>query len=221
MVAGPPGTGKTVIALYRAKLMSDMGKPVRLLMYSRLLSQYTEAAICTLGLDSVVEPYFAWFWHFYRKHYKKNPPQVAAFWYDWPEILQTVALNPPPKNSLPYLLVDEGQDMPREFYVVAGHLSRHLTVFADENQSLFKTNSCPRATSATALGTEVPVHWLTRNYRNSAEIAALAATFHTGMKTGIAKPPTRQGDRPIIKAFGSFTKTVQFIAQYETQQSGP
>jgi Cdc6-like AAA superfamily ATPase len=41
LVTGPPGTGKTVMALYRAQMLSKRNAKAQLLMYSRLLSQYT------------------------------------------------------------------------------------------------------------------------------------------------------------------------------------
>jgi superfamily I DNA/RNA helicase len=218
VVAGPPGTGKTVIALRRAELMNNLGKPVTLLMYSRLLSQYTDAAVRELGLASIVEPYYAWFWHFYRRHYKRKPPQLAPFTFDWSEILETVAVDPPPADSLDYLIIDEGQDFPREFYMVAAHIARNLTVFADENQRLCDQNSTLHEIT-TVLGNGAPTATLTRNYRNTFEIAALASTFHTGIKTGIAKPPARRGDRPVIRGFSDLRRTVDFIAQYERNNS--
>ena len=61
-------------------------------MFSRLLSQYTAGSnLRRLVWTACVEPYFAWFWHFYQEALSaESPPQVAAFRHDWPEILQTV-----------------------------------------------------------------------------------------------------------------------------------
>ena len=141
LVTGPPGTGKTVMALYRAQMLTKKAKQVQLLVYSRLLSQYTETAITELGISGVVETFFSWFATFYRRHYRHNAPTTAPWVYDWPDILQSVNRDPPPAQSLPYLLIDEGQDLSELFYPVARYLSKYLTVFADENQRLMEDNS--------------------------------------------------------------------------------
>ena len=218
LVSGPPGTGKTVIALYRAKLLSDLKKPVRLLMFSNLLSQYTKAFIRQYKLESVVSTYHAWVSEFYQENYRRRPPEVERWRHDWPQIMDNVATNPPPADSLAYLIVDEGQDLPRDFYPVAGHIARNLTVFADENQCLFEHN-CSLHDIAVGVGKSGPDAVLARNYRNTREIAALAATFHTGMSTGIAKLPTRRGELPIVKGFTSLAKTIDFISAYERNNS--
>ena len=41
VVTGPPGTGKTVMAFFRAKSLAEVNKKVTVLMYGKVLNQYT------------------------------------------------------------------------------------------------------------------------------------------------------------------------------------
>src|SRR6185437_12924577 len=44
LVSGPPGTGKSVMALYRAQMLSFDDREPAVLTYSNVLQQYTEQA---------------------------------------------------------------------------------------------------------------------------------------------------------------------------------
>jgi DNA helicase IV len=213
LVTGPPGTGKTVMALYRAQMLTKRSAFVQLLMYSRLLSQYTDTAISELNIEGVVQPFFSWFYSFYRDQYHESPPQTAPWVYVWPDILARVNREPPPAQSLPYLLIDEGQDLSELFYPVARYIAKHLTVFADENQRLMEHNSTLDAIQKRA-GIKERFE-LRRNYRNTREIAMLAADFCTGLSTGVADMPERRGTKPKLMPTASLQETVEYIARYE------
>lgn len=213
LVTGPPGTGKTVMALYRSQMLTKKKKQAHLLMYSRLLSQYTSTAIEELGISGAVKTFHSWFSSFYRAKYKVNPPQTAPYVYEWVEILTRVNTDPPPKESLPYLIIDEGQDLSDRFYPVARHISRHLTVFADENQRLNEYNSTLDDIQAYS-GIEKRFE-LRRNYRNTREIALLAADFCTGLSTGVPDLPERRGEKPKLVHTTNLHETVDFISRFE------
>jgi superfamily I DNA/RNA helicase len=213
LVVGPPGTGKTVMALYRAKMLKKKRAEVTLLMYSRLLSQYTMAAVQELDIDGVVRTFHSWLWSFYRRLYRKEPPEIDVFKYDWTAILKVLNVSPPQQNGLPHLIIDEGQDLPKEFFPVARHLAHHLTVFADENQRLWEDNSTIDEIKVYS-GID-RVHSLTRNYRNSQEIAQLAAHFYTGLETGIPDLPERHGEKPVMIQQKDLNDAVEFIIRFE------
>jgi DNA helicase IV len=217
LVTGPPGTGKTVMALYRSQMLTKRNAHVQLLMYSRLLSQYTETAIRELGIDGVVRTFHSWFTSFYRSTYRQAPPEIERFVYDWQEILTKVNQAPPPADSLPYLLIDEGQDLAELFYLVARHLAKHLTVFADENQRLYEHNSTLEAIQKRA-GIKERFE-LRRNYRNTREIAKLAADFCTGLSTGVPDLPERSGEKPRLLQVAALHEAVEFISRYERNHS--
>jgi superfamily I DNA/RNA helicase len=198
LVTGPPGTGKTTVALYRAQMLRDKKRQVALLMYGNLLSQYTDTAVSELRIDGSVHTLNYWLWHFFEDHYRREAPQVVKYQFNWPEVLRIINEEPLPTGPRPDLLVDEGQDLPKEFYTIARVLSARLTVFADENQRVTDSNSTIEEIREYGLYDDDHCHLLTRNYRNTKEIAALAATFYTGLPTGIPKVPARSGDLPVV-----------------------
>lgn len=213
VVVGPPGTGKTVMALYRAQMLSEESMKAVLLMYSKLLSQYTSSAVDELEIDGVVRTFHQWFGGFWKGNYRKNPPQVEPYKFDWPEIMQTLLHKPPRANTLPHLIIDEGQDLSPRFFTLAKYLARRVTVFCDENQRLTEDNSTVEEIQR-SLGVD-KVHLLSKNYRNTKEIAALAARFYTGLPSGIPKPPTRSGEKPAMLKFPRLYETVDYIVRYE------
>jgi superfamily I DNA/RNA helicase len=214
LVTGPPGTGKTVMALYRAAMLKRRRRKARLLMYSRLLSQYTESAVDELELDGAVDTFHSWFYGFFRSQYRHPPPSTEPYRYAWDEVLTTIFQAPPRAGSVPDLLVDEGQDLPKEFYTVAHHIAQNIIVFADENQRLMEDNST--IDQIRTYGSLPPPHLLTRNYRNTREIAELAAAFFTGLSTGIPALPDRRGAKPVMRAHTSRSdaaKTIEIFAR--------
>lgn len=218
LITGPPGTGKTVIALYRARDLGQRSDQALLIVYSRLLSQYMLAAAEELDVESMTKTFHSWFTGFYRAHYATRPPQLGPWVYDWQEVLPTVNRKPPPAGQLPYLIIDEGQDLPKEFYPIVAHLSRHITVFADQNQSIMDQNSTLDEIAAYGRfgGNRFT---LTRNYRNTREIALLAREYYTGERTGIPDIPERSGDVPIGHRHGSFDQSMSFIQRFEANNS--
>lgn len=218
LVVGPPGTGKTVMALYRAQKLRQREEPVLLITHSRLLMQYTEQAVSALELRGVVNTFHSWFAGFFNRRYGGEAPQTARYVYDWTAVFGRLEDDPPRKGELPYLIIDEGQDLPREFYVLAQLFSTNITVFADENQRIHTHNSTIGDIRAYGRFGE-RTHTLTRNYRNTNEIAALADVFATTSTTGTAEPPTRRGEPPRVIHTSRLFDTVDYIARFERQYS--
>ena len=151
----------------------------------------------------------------FRSTYRRNYPCLGTnkYAFDWRAILEQVSKEPPPSGSLPHLIMDEGQDFPAEFFLVARHIAKTLTVFADENQRINPENSTLAQIRAAA-GIK-KVHKLTRNYRNTREIAALAACFYTGLESGIPEPPNQSGDLPVLIGHPTARDTANYILRFE------
>ncbi len=216
LVSGPPGTGKSIMALYRAQMLTHDDRKPALLMYSKVLQQYTEQAADEVDVAGYVTTFHKWFWAFWRKEYRTVVPTLASSSYDpdWAEIAKEFLAKPPKKSSLVDLIVDEGQDMALGFYRATRHIAENMTVFADENQQLFDNNMTLEEIER-AIGADEHLT-LNRNYRNTAEIAAVAAKFYTGTPTGIPDTPERHGDKPTLRRYSNTADFLDFVARYAT-----
>ncbi len=113
---------------------------------------------------------------------KKENQKYADF--DWDTIVSNAQEHGPLDHAddLPYLVIDEGQDMPRQFYQMLAELGyENFFVVADQNQQLVSGENSSRQDIENALGIEVDeVVELKSNHRNHYATARLARAFYTG-----------------------------------------
>ena len=222
LIIGGPGTGKSVLTLLRARRLAAEKRGYQFLVFNRLLNK-SNMQLFARGLDS--KTWRRWFGRTFRSITGHKPPVLAAQRvnelppYDWKRILEIANACDLDKGPDPLLLViDEGQDMPPEFYetlVILGF--EHFFVAADQNQQI--TESCSsRLEIEGALGLEThEVVELRQNYRNTLPIWKLAMKFYTGDP---ASPPSEPPNRPadtvaalITYAPGRFAEVAQRIVQ--------
>ncbi|MFZ4132488.1 MULTISPECIES: AAA family ATPase [unclassified Streptomyces] len=194
LVSGPPGSGKSVLAAQRAVMLALTGTPVVVLTYSNLLRQALKASVHALGpADRSIRVMTAHRW--LTEWYGATPPSSGDGWYDWEALFNRAA--DPAATAEPVLVVDEGQDLPPEFYLLCRMLKARTTVFADECQRLTDTNS-----TLDEIGRNLgrcTRHEVDGNHRNTEQIAELAAHFHTGKGSPVL--PARQGPVPRLHRF--------------------
>jgi DNA helicase IV len=205
LVIGPPGSGKTVMAVYRANLLAGLGKKAKvpfhfvMLVYNRPLEKYLQQAFTKLNITDTAKTFHKWMWDWYRTYFRLNPPNIPGetFMPDWNKILANVA-NKPDIPQIDHLIVDEGQDLPRDFYVLAQLIAKNVTVFADENQRINPWNSTIEQIRICLRLPATGVLRLTKNYRNTRQIAEFAKEFYSDLQTGIPELPDRQGAKPLV-----------------------
>jgi DNA helicase IV len=205
LVTGPPGTGKSVMALYRAQMLKKKKRGVRMLTWSRLLQMYMANAMKELNLsETELSTFDKWFLDWWRTEYGGSRGM-------------------PPKAGVD-LLIDEGQDLPNGFYLFAGDTCDHLTVFADENQTITEKQSSIKDIQRFARIKDS--FELRKNYRNTVEIALLARHFYSGLPTGIPDLPPKEntGRKPQLRSVADDQASALRIARHQrnnpTQQIG-
>lgn len=218
LVTGPPGSGKTIMALHRAEKLLRANRISKLLTFNRVLTAYVTNAMKSLGLPpESASTYHSWAqkWHMKAFGGSKYPTRNnTKHDIDWMAIARN--LQQVPEQEEQYLFVDEGQDLPRDFYLVLEMIrTTDLTVFADENQRITGINSTIEEIR-TALDIDVDdIIALRKNYRNTRPIAEVAARFHVrGIDTGIPELPDRPGTTPTYHALGNLQAQCAFIAKY-------
>jgi DNA helicase IV len=214
LVTGPPGTGKTVMALYRAKLLNDQGRQVLLQMYNVILRQYIQQAAGELGLtQNKIRNWHSWFKGYWIQNFGSPPPYLGrdVFDFDWDQIFETLGREGIPRESPDSMIIDEGQDLSKNFYLFADKLTDHLTVFADEDQGIHpKIGSTVEEIRAYAkIGGS---YRLATNYRNTKQIAQFASHFYTGPREGLPELPRREGPEPAVRQVADWKESVDRIA---------
>ncbi|WP_308315545.1 AAA family ATPase [Streptomyces sp. ISL-100] len=198
VVSGPPGSGKSMLAVHRAVHLALTGRPTLLLSRSNLLRQLLRDTL--QGLTAPGAPVEAATVHgWVLRHFGYGAARTQDGWFDWTALThQAAATLGENEAATPHLVVDEGQDMSPGFYKMARLAAASVTVFADECQRLTETNST--LTEITdALGRSTGRVEIAGNHRNTREIASLAEHF----RTGGTRPdiPFRSGILPVVRHY--------------------
>ena len=197
-VVGPPGSGKTKLAVRRAQMATESEQGTATITYNRMLrrlmSLLDERDRAPAGI--VVETMHSYIWQDYRARTGSSPPTLDhdGYAHDWETMLRCLEQ----RGVVPdrdHLVVDEGQDLAEGFFRYASrHIAKTLSVFADENQALAEQRTTLEQIKRAA-NLPDPV-LLTHNHRTTVEIARLAEHFHTGRLPAVTAVRGRQGELP-------------------------
>lgn len=220
LVVGPPGSGKTSMAIWRALLLvgPEHQKSVVLITRNRLLSAVAEQLARDGdgdgdGADIHSTTMHTYFSKEYYQRFKENVPTSPYdnYEYDWNEILRKYGeLNVQP--DLDHLIVDEGQNVPLGFIQWALRFkARAVSIFADEHQST-SNSGCKISDLAKEGFSEAFV--LTTNHRNTQEISNVIAHFHSDRRLPVATPRRGGGyDRPNLMPIQTWGQLADVVAR--------
>ena len=184
LIVGGPGTGKSVLALLRARRHHRERDDYRFLVFNHLLNR---ASGQLFGDDLVSRTWIRWFLDTFEEMAGLRVPRLESGndgfneidWVGAEEIVR--ALPETNDRQAPLLVIDEGQDMPREFYNVLVSLGfDRFFVVADQNQQITEANSSRKDIAGCLAIDAVNVIELRQNYRNNFPVAKLARAFYTG-----------------------------------------
>lgn len=147
VVLGMAGAGKTQVLVHRAAHLSERYRippeRFRIFVFTNVIKEYIRSGLEFLNLpDDVVSTFDFWCVDLYERYIDNHLPwKAGGKGVDFPEIrrrvLGLVRGKPGLKNSLEFVLVDEGQDLSPEVYEIIDEAARHVTVFADPLQKIF------------------------------------------------------------------------------------
>jgi len=182
LVVGGPGAGKSVVCLLRGRLMSKKRLRYIFLVFNKVL----KTANKQLSPQILINTYLSWFNNVFQHLAACSPPLSSPGDFnsvDWSACIDKLIELNEEKQTISSIydvvIVDEGQDMPKEFYlamIAAG--VKDIFVVADQNQQITQYNS-NRQDLQNALGIDVnDVIELRINYRNTYPVARFACCFY-------------------------------------------
>ena len=183
LVVGGPGTGKTVMCLLRSRRHAQEGNRYLFLVWNHLLLRASNAMF---GEPLDAETWKSWFWGQFSRFTGASVPTLDVnsgdfASEDWDGVARMIEDMPDVATEtpdLPRLVIDEGQDMPPDFYDALNQFGfEHIFVAADQNQQIKDRENSSIEQLADHVGAEVVE--LSYNHRNSYPIARLAREFHT------------------------------------------
>ena len=192
VIKGAPGTGKTVMAIYRAGQASQAskGKQVLMLVYNNPLKGFLSTAVQgNYYKDVKVFTYHRWVSEIYGEYHLGDIPKDENG-HDWQKVASDLSGI---GEKYAHVIIDEAQDFPIELLKLLKNLSEHMTCFIDPNQAIEigKTDTCA---AIKTLCVESP-YKLTRNFRNTKPIRDLSALY---CKDGEPAPSNIPGKKPVI-----------------------
>ena len=223
-VVGPPGSGKTVLAMHRAQRVTEFEAERNSApssadvvtfnrMLRRLLTLMSEGGVSAYTMQSFV-------WNDYGARLGEQPARHEhdRYAYAWDEMLTRLEQARVRPNRA-HLVMDEGQDLPQEFFsYVRRYVARTMSVFADEDQALRNRRTTLEDIKA-ATGLADPVI-LQNNHRNVPEIARLATHFHGGRLPVARVLRTSSGELPRLVRSRGLDLTAARVSNWCTNRGG-
>lgn len=210
LIVGGPGTGKTVVTLLRLKRFIQQAKNSDsvFLVYNHLLH---EAARQLFGERMRSSTWMRWFKRLYSSHMKASIPTRPADSdfrsINWPAVIENIVereTTEPPGRL--FIFIDEGQDMPVEFYDALIRFGyEDFYVVADQNQAITSENASRQQLQDVLAIKPDDVIELTHNYRNVGSVAQLARAFYPGdpATPPIGLPPAWPSEQtPVLIEYG-------------------
>jgi len=221
LITGGPGSGKTILALYRAAQLRNKYKDLNItfLVYNKTLHRYLEKALRDLGLDDVskVKTWHSWFYHYYKERTGASVPEIRPYCPDWETIFKNEIILL--KDKFDHLIIDEAQDFPEPLLKILSNMATNASIFADDHQQIndqdYKSgyNKAKIMEIQKIFRAEDRRYHLSRNYRNTEEIYKVGRLFYTGDAHDLSPRIYKKGELPeVIKA--GFEEITDFIANY-------
>lgn len=193
VIHGAAGSGKTMILIFRAQQLAAaarVDRPILVLCYNRTLASRIDAQLRSRGVDErvVVRTFHAWCQELVNTYQLSVPADPKAFDY-WRQLAQTltraVETGFVPAGQYTALLVDEAHDFEDAWLQAAARMvspsDRSLLVLYDDVQSIYQKKRKRFNFASVGIEAVGRTSILRLNYRNTAEVLALALQCAQGL----------------------------------------
>ena len=235
VIHGVAGSGKTLILGYRAEHLAKLcRRPIAILCYNKTLAAKLSDTIAQKGLaDKVVAVNFhVWCVRQLATYNVEQPEKTGnldTFFEDCVEkVISGVDRDLIPRGQYDAILIDEGHDFkPAWFKLIVQMVNpetKSLLVLYDDAQSIYHhAKRLKFSFSSVGIQAAGRTTILKLNYRNTAEILAVARAFAaellTAHNTEDDEAPTvqpmstgRHGPKPVLVQLPSLEKEAEFLA---------
>lgn len=217
-VAGPRGSGKTSLAIWRANALTKLHEEVPIVTFNRMLRRKLTLTSHEHSIKTSAATMQRFVWHDYSSRTNnEEPPRKShdPYEYVWDSMIERLAADGPVRQVL---VVDEGQDLPQGFFAYASQcIARTLSVFADDDQAIGSHRSTLEQIKSAAKLPDPII--LTENHRNTPEIARLAECFHRGRLPAATVMRPASGDVPQLVQSDNLQSTIDRIANELTNRA--
>lgn len=186
VVHGVAGSGKTMVLVLRAQMLAataTAAHPVLVLCYNRALADRLDALVRQrpVGDRVQVRTFHRWCQELARQHGLDVPaePGSDAFYAELPRVVaQALAQGRIPAGGYSAVLIDEAHDFDDDWLRTAACMvspdTRSLLVLYDDAQSIYQTTRRRFSFASVGIQAQGRTSVLRLNYRNTAEVLALA-----------------------------------------------
>lgn len=214
VIHGAAGSGKTMILIYRAQQLAravQPGRPILVLCFNRTLAERIAATLRQRGVDERVQvkTFHAWCTDLVRSYQVDvalatgyEGPRRGDAWFEALALAveRAVTTGQVPSGQYHALLIDEAHDFEDAWLRIAARMvdpaTRSLLVLYDDAQSIYRVQrERRRKFNFSSVGIEARgrTSVLRLNYRNTAEVLALAMQCAQGLLGGAAADAGKAG----------------------------
>jgi superfamily I DNA/RNA helicase len=236
VIHGAAGSGKTMILVFRAQALAasaSVDQPILVLCYNRALAGRIDALLRQRGVDERVQvrTFHAWCEDVVRSYQIDVPADRRAN--DYFDVLarsveRSVETGRVPAGQYSALLIDEAHDFEDAWLRLAARMvdpaRRSLLVLYDDAQSIYQAQRRRFNFSSVGIEARGRTSILRLNYRNTAEVLALATHCAHSLLAGDARgddevqlvaPASagRRGALPVLIEARSAADEAELIAQ--------
>ncbi|MBO7585951.1 MAG: AAA family ATPase [Bacteroidales bacterium] len=208
-VSGPPGSGKTSVAILRTRMLLDNGvSNVLFLLYNHSLYGYLKKIFSKMNIRQNVniETKDIFFWNLYGSLGYRFPKgfNYEDKYYQILNSLNEINESDLPKYTL--LILDESQDFSRMELQLLRKMSNRMVVLADFDQQVYGK------TVDASCFSDLPHRELNTIYRFGKEIARIAQPFSSS-GINLERKVTKRGNTPAYKVVTTTLKELDVMCQ--------